>query len=371
MKSRMLFIFIVLMIVGSMNVIKTSYCQDGSQLRVVGKINNIYQNNTLCIIQINRYNFEINEKCNFSRGTKIGVIGSCNNRLIDKIQGKIFLSDAKIDENILPRPETGSSISEHSVFDTVREKITSIYYRFLPSSEAGLVAGIVLGDKTGISGDLYQEMISSGTIHIAVASGYNLMLVGGTTINIMFWFCKRQRATLLAILVMIGYALLAGGEPPVVRALIMSTMIFTGAAIGRTQTTWWALLLTIWLMMILDMSLISSASFQLSVAASIGLMIVEPVVVTYIDTLKSRLLLLFSRWGLVATVSTLLTTAPVIYLNFGRLSLVSLVSNTLILPMVPVLMVLGVLMLLVGQMLTVPVYVISHLMLIIIHCLGR
>ena len=45
-------------------------------------------------------------------------------------------------------------------------------------------------------------MVKSGTIHIAVASGYNLLLVGGTVLSLLFWILSRKRATVVALVVM-------------------------------------------------------------------------------------------------------------------------------------------------------------------------
>jgi predicted membrane metal-binding protein len=58
-----------------------------------------------------------------------------------------------------------------------------------------LVAGILLGYKKDIGHIFYEQMINSGTVHIAVASGYNIMLVGGTILSVCFWIMNRKKAT--------------------------------------------------------------------------------------------------------------------------------------------------------------------------------
>lgn len=151
-----------------------------------------------------------------------------------------------------------------------------------------------------------------------------------------------------------------------VRAMIMASMIFIGQALGRSQMTWWALLVTIWLMLMGDLSLISSISFQLSVMASVGLMIVEPIISRLVESSRSIVLPWLNKIGLTVTLATLLMTAPVIWLHFGRFSGVALLSNIMILPMVPILMALGGMMLVTGGWLAWPVYVVSHTMLLLI-----
>ena len=54
----------------------------------------------------------------------------------------------------------------------------------LPPVESGVLVGMVLGDKTGISRDLYQLMKNSGLVHLVVASGANVMLIFGGLVEI-------------------------------------------------------------------------------------------------------------------------------------------------------------------------------------------
>lgn len=344
--------------------------QNNSNLLVKGYVYKIDQIGSKCIIGLGRYFAVVDGWCKFSRGDRLSVSGRYKRRLIDAIYGKIYLSDAVIDEINNEGKKSTAFFNAEEFFNRFRENIVSKYYKLLPNREASLVAGIVLGDKQGISGEFYQQMVNSGTIHIAVASGYNLMLVGGTALTLLFWVMKRGRATIVTILIMLFYTLVSGADPPVIRAFFMASMVFIGKSIGRGQGSWWALLLTAWMMVMFDLSLLTSVSFQLSVAASIGLMVIEPVIMKYFDTQNSRLIHIFGRLGLTTTVSTMLLTAPIIWWHFGRFGFMGLLSNGIILPMVPMVMVLGALMIVFGAILTVPVYVVSHIMVLIIGWLG-
>ena len=371
MIRRLWILIFLLLIKVFLNIYLCLKFDNGDVLELKGKVVNTAQNRSNCIVFIDKYYFKSEASCSFSQSDKIKVIGRYDRRLIDMIYGKIYLSDAVIDTDKNIANIDTTSINRKSYFVRIRENIANIYYRYLPNREAALVAGIVLGDKEGIKGSFYNEMVNSGTIHIAVASGYNLMLVGGTVMSILFWVMKRKMATAVSILFMVGYTLMAGAEPPVTRALIMASMVFIGQSMGRRQSSWWALLLTGWVMVMFDLSLIGSVSFQLSIMASIGLMIVEPWMKRRIDTLNSRLLYLFSEIGVTTTLATMITTTPVIWWHFGRFSATALISNTLILPMVPVLMILGVFMIPLGGVMSVPLYLVSHLMVMMIGFFGK
>lgn len=371
MRNRVLVLLVLLVIKVCLNIILASNVADNEFIKLTGNVNKLSQSISKCTVDIGHFYFEIYDFCEFSQNSRISVIGRVNKQLIDIFLGKIFLSDALIDtsnsELILRTKVNDNS----SLLGNFREKISSIYTKYLPAREAALVAGIVLGDKKGISGDFNKEMVNSGTIHIAVASGYNVMIVGGTVLTILFWFAKRNLATLIVVIVMLFYALLAGGEPPVMRALLMASLLYFGKAIGRQQATWWALLFTVWFMLMINLDLLRSVSFQLSVAASVGLMIVEPALLKYIDTLNSRLIHIFKNLGITTTVSTMITTAPIIWWHFGRFTFNGLLSNTLVLPLVPFLMLFGVLMIVFGGPVSLPAYLLAHFMVMVIGVFGK
>jgi competence protein ComEC len=252
----------------------------------------------------------------------------------------------------------------------VREKIVNVYRVSLPEPESSLVAGIVLGYKKDIGREFYDQMVKSGTIHIAVASGYNIMLVGGTVLSLCFWVTRRRRASLVAILAMLFYAAEAGGEPPVVRAVIMAGVVFLAAVVGRKALSWWVLLVTGWVMVVIEPLLLVSVSFQLSMAASVGLMVVEPVTKKLLRNGHEKLADILGGSGILTSFSTMAMTAPIIWWNFGRMSWIGVVSNILILPFVPILMIVGAGMQVLPQIFSWPSYVVAHWMVVVIRFFG-
>lgn len=222
----------------------------------------------------------------------------------------------------------------------VREKLVSVYQRQLPEPEAGLVAGVVLGHKLSLSEDFKEALVETGTIHVVVASGYNVVVVGSVVLNLLLYLMKRSRATIGAIIGMSFYALLAGGEPPVVRAVIMAGLVFWARAIGRASATWWLLFLAVWSMLMIEPGLLNSISFQLSVAATAGMIWLEPWIRELFEG-RNKLIDFLFRTELSPSLAAQVTTAPLIWWYFGRLSLISPLVNVLVLPLVPMIMVLG------------------------------
>jgi ComEC/Rec2-related protein len=370
MRERIFLLILILVFRFSLGWIETAEFGQNIRIKVTGNIYNIYQKNTECIITIGRFWINQRNDCAFSRGARVQAIGKVSGGVIDKILGRLWLDSAELvildDKTIL---KTSPGVFP-SFLESIREKISNLYSSYLPEPESGLVAGIIFGLKKDIGQSFYESMIKSGTIHIAVASGYNIMLVGGTVLSICFWFWKRKWASIVAIMAMIFYAVEAGGEPPVIRAVIMAGVVFLAAVAGRKARSWWILLVTGWLMVLFEPLLLVNVSFQLSMAASVGLMIVEPAIGKLLQSGHERAMEILDGSGLLTSLSTMVMTAPIIWWNFGRMSWIGIVSNILILPLIPVLMIVGALMQVLPGVFSWPTYAVAHWMVGVISFFG-
>lgn len=237
-------------------------------------------------------------------------------------------------------------MSQSIILTDIRDKLRDRILLGMPREEAGVVLGIILGSKSDLPGWMYNKLIKSGTIHIMVASGYNVMVVGSFVMALLVWVVNRRMAVWLAIGVMLIYSILAGWQPPVIRALIMGLILMVGNTYGRRGKSLEALLMTMVAMFVLDPGVARSISFWLSVSACVGIFWLHPIVVSRLGD-KS---ILFSKTELLSTWSAQVTTMPLILGVFGRMSLIALLSNTLILPLVPILMLMGVLTMIIPEL---------------------
>ncbi len=290
--------------------------------------------------------------------------------MAERLTGRLSLNSAQLevlDEEVVI--EGGDGWISQKI-TALREKMVDRYRRCLPPRESALTAGIVLGYQEDIEREFYDQMVKSGTIHIAVASGYNVMLVGETVLSLAFFFWRRKRATIVAIAVMIFYAFLAGGEPPVIRAVIMAMAVLGSACLGRRVLSLWILLLTGAVMVLFQPEIVGQVSFQLSMMASLGLMGVEPWLRRLLAGEHERLAGWLGETGVLSTLSTMGATLPIIWWHFGRMSLIGIVSNILILPLIPLMMLLGAGMLILPWVFCWPSYVVAHWMAEAIRFLG-
>ena len=222
-----------------------------------------------------------------------------------------------------------------------REKLSEMFLRNLPYPESDLISGIVLGVKQSLDPQFYQELRLTGTLHIIVASGYNLSVTGEKPVSILAYFIGRKLAIISGFILVWLYVGLVGFEPPVVRAGVMLSFLFLAQLVGKKYDQWRVLIFSGWLMLILDPDLLTSISFQLSLTALLGIMLGRKL---FSGLNKIPLI----GKDLAETLSAQLMVTPIIAWHFGRLSWLAPITNALILPLIPWVMALGILGLLFG-----------------------
>ena len=115
--------------------------------------------------------------------------------------------------------------------------------------------------------DFEEALRNTGTIHLVVVSGYNIMIVGGFFL-LLAGFIKRKYAITLSISAIVIYTLLTGAQAPTVRAAIMGGLAFSATFLGRQNLPFYTLLLAAFIMLIINHSTFSDIAFQLSFLAT-------------------------------------------------------------------------------------------------------
>ncbi|HZP58294.1 MAG TPA: ComEC/Rec2 family competence protein, partial [Dehalococcoidia bacterium] len=212
----------------------------------------------------------------------------------------------------------------------------------LPEPEASLAQGVLLGRRSAVAQDVQDDLNATNTSHLVVVSGSNVVLVATWAMVALAWLIGRRRASLLAIAAVLAYAMLVGPSPPVVRATIMGVLLIVARLAGRPAHGLTSVLFAAALMCGADPRLVRDVSFQLSFAATAGIIwLARPLRIWTLEgiaraTGREEL----PRWTgavvaepLAVTVAAVLATTPLLALHFGRVSLVSLPANMLVVPL--------------------------------------
>lgn len=283
---------------------------------------------------------------------------------------RAYLARKGVHSQIL-RPRVAKSdgpIRGNLLFRTLyalRARGEGVINRLLPEPYAALSNGMLLGIEAGIPDELYEQFNLTGTSHVIVISGSNVAIVSGVVMALFVRLWGRRRA-LWPTLAGIGlYALLVGGDPAVMRAALMGSLFVVATILNRQSTALISLGAACWAMTLLNPLTLWDVGFELSSAATAGLILFSPVLTNGLKHLWPKIswgghltggvaaqssLLVFGllQDGLLVTLAANLTTLPLVVYYFGRLSLVSLLTNLLIVPVQPFIMLWGGAGLLVG-----------------------
>lgn len=228
----------------------------------------------------------------------------------------------------------GSVLKRYSI--TIHNWIQQTITRYIREPSAGFVNGILIGEKHGISKEWYEAFTAIGLTHIIVLSGYNLAVLFAWT-RALFRRTSFVLQNTFGALSVITLVLVSGAEAPSVRAGILVLIVALSSILLRQKDTAYFLSGTVLLMLVWNpFYLLYDVSFQLSVAATYGLVYVAPIIETYLVRFPKLL-----RELVRDTTSAQLAVLPLQLFYFGSVSSISLFANVVVLPFIPLLMVLG------------------------------
>ncbi len=251
------------------------------------------------------------------------------------------------------------------------EKVREI----LPEPQSSLLSGLIVSGKQALPKETLEEFRKAGVVHIVVLSGYNIAIIA-EFLFLIFGFWGSRRAAGVSLVGVLLFTLMSGAPATVVRGAIMVSLLLLGKLIHRASSAPRILLFTGVIMLIHNPKvLVFDASFQLSFLAVLGLIYGVPLVQRFVEKMfpahgqaSGHSRETFSRLSelISTTLATQLFVFPYLLYNMGNFSLVFLLSNLLILPVLPVVMLFGFVATLVAfvlPMLSWPVAFLSHLLL--------
>jgi competence protein ComEC len=109
-----------------------------------------------------------------------------------------------------------------------------VLLRTLPAPHGDLAAALLLGDSPGMTTDDWDLYLRTGVIHVLAISGQHLVVLASFLwIGLRLARVRRRRGALIVALILLFYALVAGGRPPVMRSAWMVVAYSGGVLLGR------------------------------------------------------------------------------------------------------------------------------------------
>ena len=203
-----------------------------------------------------------------------------------------------------------------------------------------LVAGLAMGEIADLSEELEEQMRSVSLTHLVAVSGANCAIVVG----LVYLICVRLRLgrtgrTVVSLASLIGYVMLVGPDPSLLRAAVMTASVIVMVALGRRTWALNALAIAAIILLIADPWLAVEYGFGLSVLATSGILLLAPAMTEKLATKMPLPLAL----GLAVTMSAQLLCLPLLLQLQPGLPTYSVIANLFAGPMVAPVTVLGIL----------------------------
>lgn len=201
----------------------------------------------------------------------------------------------------------------------------------LPEPESSLALGIILGERGERTSALNSAMRKVGLSHISVVSGYNVLVVAQGIFFLFFFFkLKRLPAFLGTVLALLLFLLFIGFDASIIRAVIMFIALQIVYFLGRPRLGFYVICLTSFVMLLLNPFLIRNVGFLLSFASVAGMSLTAGFWGEVVNKLPDVV-----KPFVVSTLSAQTGALPLVIWYFGTVSILSLLVNVIVLPLIP------------------------------------
>ncbi|HEX5394821.1 MAG TPA: ComEC/Rec2 family competence protein [Candidatus Saccharimonadales bacterium] len=246
-----------------------------------------------------------------------------------QVNGKIYPSrgsnQARISYAQLKRVQADSN-----PINSFTRRFSAAMHSVLPEPNASFGLGILIGQRNTLPQELTNQLIMVGLVHIVAVSGYNLTILvrAASRLNLG---SKYQRLV-VSLALIITFLLITGFAASIVRAAVISILSLWAAYCGRSIRPVLLIAFAAALTGLANPFYVwGDLGWYLSFLAFFGVLMIAPLAAAKLFRRQPKLL------GMVVleTLSAELMTLPLIMMSFGQLSIIGLLANVLVVPLVP------------------------------------
>lgn len=229
-----------------------------------------------------------------------------------------------------------------------------------PAPEKEIIQACILGDQQQIPRELRDAFSKTGISHIIAISGFNMSMIAFFSIYLVRGIIRRfpylllrfdlyKLSVLFAMPPVILYTFIAGAGMSVLRATLMILAFMAALLISKSRDLYNTLAMAALIILLVYPPALFDVSFQLSFAAVLAILLITPRLTAFIPkpepvpgspyslpVLCSKGLYTFALF-IIVSLSAMLGTMPLIAFYFNRLSVVSLLANIIIVPILGIL----------------------------------
>ncbi|MCF8278038.1 MAG: ComEC family competence protein [Flavobacteriales bacterium] len=213
----------------------------------------------------------------------------------------------------------------------------------LQGNELSVASALILGFRAELDRELMNAYAGAGATHVLAVSGLHVGIVY-IILSKLLLFMDRYRngrilKTVLLVFLLFSYAALTGFSPSVARAATMFSFVAIGKAMNRDSNIFNTLAVSVFGLVLYDPMIVMQVGFQLSYAAVIGIVLIQPKLVELI-VFENRIL--DWAWSITCvSVAAQIGTFPLGLLYFHQFPILFPISNLLVIPAATLILYLG------------------------------
>jgi len=235
----------------------------------------------------------------------------------------------------------------------IRDKMVETVGKCLPEQHAGLLSAMLVGYREGLSKEMEEEFSDAGISHIIAVSGTHVVFIMAPLLLIFKKTHLNEKvANIIIIIILIMFVFITGFQASVLRAVIMGVVMLVGRIIRRETDIYTSLSFAAMLLLLYNPFNLFDIGFQLSFAATLSLVLFYKSVSEIIKRMTDRLKLSFIpdiiTDNLAITLAAQAGVLPLTVLYFNKISTFSVITNLLVVPLLPAITILGFIMVIIS-----------------------
>lgn len=218
----------------------------------------------------------------------------------------------------------------------IREKVISTLSLLYSEEQSAIASGMILGDKSNISPQVKSNFRDVGISHLLVVSGIHVSIVSQFIMILCALIgCPKKISAFISIASVLFFVALSGFSPSSIRAGVMLVVYLLGLILNRSSDSLNSLGLAILIILLFNPFAAGDIGLLLSFSATLGIVLLNDKIDDWIMKklemfdLSIKLKKSISS-ALSMTIAATIFTLPIIILSFGTLSLISPISNILV-----------------------------------------
>src|SRR3989344_2069982 len=258
----------------------------------------------------------------FAYGDRITLTGTITKSKSPLIHG--YVSAYRTNIRVINRHE-GNFIKEKLYW--IKSAFENNLKKVLPTEKAAFLSGLTMGSTAEFTKNFLADLRASGTTHLVALSGSNVSYIIQALMFALTWILPRKKTFWPALTAITIFVIMTGAEASLVRAAIMNGIVLAGSHYERADNMRNAIIAAAFVMALWNPLVPAfDLGFQLSFAAILGMVYVQPTIKKY------------SPWKndhLMAGISAYAGVMPVLAIAVGRVNLFSIIPNMLVAAVIP------------------------------------